>query len=96
MMRIEEIYSWDKSVTAELVFGTTDVRHPLVSEIAPYVRYEEFDTGHGVNDRITLGLNVYLGSEYTKIQFNYHFNGESVDPLSNNELYIAFQFTVER
>jgi sulfate adenylyltransferase len=33
VMAIEEIYEWDQSETAEKVFGTTDLRHPLVSEM---------------------------------------------------------------
>lgn len=33
VMHIEEIYSWDLEETAEKVFGTTDVRHPLVAEM---------------------------------------------------------------
>ena len=33
VIRIEEIYPWDRSEVAELVFGTTDLRHPLVSEM---------------------------------------------------------------
>ena len=33
IMRIEEIYGWDLAESARLVFGTTDVRHPLVSEM---------------------------------------------------------------
>ncbi len=32
-MRIEEAYSWDKTEVARAVFGTTDVRHPLVAEL---------------------------------------------------------------
>ncbi len=33
IMRVEEIYDWDRSAAAAQVFGTTDVRHPLVSEM---------------------------------------------------------------
>ena len=32
-MRIEEVYHWDKTAVAKAVFGTTDVRHPLVAEL---------------------------------------------------------------
>ena len=32
-MRVEEIYEWDLAEAASEVFGTTDVRHPLVAEM---------------------------------------------------------------
>jgi sulfate adenylyltransferase len=37
-MRIEETYSWDKTEVAQAVFGTTDVRHPLVAELESWGR----------------------------------------------------------
>lgn len=33
IMRVEEIYQWDLNSEAKLVYGTTDVRHPLVAEM---------------------------------------------------------------
>ncbi len=33
IMRIEEAYLWDREMEARLVLGTTDSRHPLVSEM---------------------------------------------------------------
>ena len=33
LMRIEEIYAWDLAREAKHVFGTTDLRHPLVAEM---------------------------------------------------------------
>ncbi len=33
VMRIEEVYRWDPTREARLVLGTTDHRHPLVSEM---------------------------------------------------------------
>lgn len=33
VMTVEEIYEWDLSVTARKVFGTEDLRHPLVAEM---------------------------------------------------------------
>ena len=33
VMTVEEIYEWDLSDTAQLVFRTTDLRHPLVAEM---------------------------------------------------------------
>src|ERR1041385_3510670 len=33
IMRVEEIYEWDRQAEAKLVYGTTDLRHPLVSEM---------------------------------------------------------------
>ncbi len=33
IMRVEEIYEWDLEETARKVFGTNDVRHPLVAEM---------------------------------------------------------------
>lgn len=33
ILTIDQIYEWDLKEAAQLVFGTTDVRHPLVSEM---------------------------------------------------------------
>ena len=33
IMRVEEIYAWDREREAKLAYGTTDLRHPLVSEV---------------------------------------------------------------
>ncbi len=33
VMTVEEIYPWDRDEVAEKVFGTTDLRHPLVAEM---------------------------------------------------------------
>lgn len=33
VMKIEEIYEWDLNETAQQVFGTQDLRHPLVAEM---------------------------------------------------------------
>ena len=33
VMRVEEIYSWDRQLEARLAYGTNDVRHPLVAEM---------------------------------------------------------------
>ena len=33
VMRIEEVFRWDPLREARLVYGTTDARHPLVSEM---------------------------------------------------------------
>jgi sulfate adenylyltransferase len=33
VMRVEELYTWDKDEVAQKAFGTTDLRHPLVSEM---------------------------------------------------------------
>jgi sulfate adenylyltransferase len=33
LMRVEESFGWDPLVEAQLVYGTTDVRHPLVAEM---------------------------------------------------------------
>ena len=33
VMTVQEAYEWDMQETADLVFGTRDVRHPLVSEM---------------------------------------------------------------
>jgi sulfate adenylyltransferase len=36
IMTVEEIFEWDLKAEARLVFGTEDVRHPLVSEMASW------------------------------------------------------------
>ncbi len=39
VMLVEEAYEWDRFVEATKVYGTTDARHPLVSEMASWGRY---------------------------------------------------------
>lgn len=39
VMKIDEIYEWNRQGLAEAVFGTTDVRHPLVAEIQEWGRF---------------------------------------------------------
>jgi sulfate adenylyltransferase len=39
VMAIEEIYEWDLDEVAQKVFGTLDLRHPLVSEMHRWGRY---------------------------------------------------------
>ncbi len=39
ILDVEEIYEWDRERTASAVFGTLDVRHPLVSELHRWGRY---------------------------------------------------------
>jgi sulfate adenylyltransferase len=34
VVTVEEIYPWDRTETAQKVFGTTDLRHPLVAEMS--------------------------------------------------------------
>ncbi|HEX7151441.1 MAG TPA: bifunctional sulfate adenylyltransferase/adenylylsulfate kinase [Thermoanaerobaculia bacterium] len=38
VMTVEEIYEWDRGDVAARVFGTTDAKHPLVSEMATWGR----------------------------------------------------------
>jgi len=38
IMRVEEVFEWNMSEEAALVFGTTDVHHPLVAEMASWGR----------------------------------------------------------
>jgi sulfate adenylyltransferase len=33
IMRVDDVYEWDREEHARLVYGTTDLRHPLVAEI---------------------------------------------------------------
>src|ERR1044072_7073200 len=33
IMRVEEVYEWDREEEARLAYGTTDLRHPLVAEM---------------------------------------------------------------
>ena len=33
LMKVEEMFEWDRNVEAEMVYQTTDVRHPLVAEM---------------------------------------------------------------
>src|SRR5215813_2785102 len=38
-MIVEQIYEWDLNATAQNVFGTTDVRHPLIAEMHRWGKY---------------------------------------------------------
>lgn len=39
VMEVEEIYEWQRDELAKKVFGTTDLRHPLVAEIHRWGKY---------------------------------------------------------
>lgn len=39
IMRIEEIYEWDREELAEMVFGKNDPRHPIVAEMERWGRF---------------------------------------------------------
>jgi sulfate adenylyltransferase len=39
VMDVEEIYEWDRDETAEKAFGSTDLAHPIVSEMQRWGRY---------------------------------------------------------
>ena len=39
VMDVEDIYEWDVDETAQKVFGTLDVRHPIVAEMHQWGRY---------------------------------------------------------
>jgi sulfate adenylyltransferase len=39
IMDVEEIYEWDRDETAEKVFGSTDLTHPIVAEMQRWGRY---------------------------------------------------------
>ncbi len=39
LLEIEEIYEWDRELMASAVFGTNDLRHPLVSEMYRWGKY---------------------------------------------------------
>lgn len=39
ILAVEEIYEWDQHSTAQLVFGTRDSRHPLVSEMQRWGKF---------------------------------------------------------
>jgi sulfate adenylyltransferase len=39
IMSVEEIFEWDLPETAQQVFGTTDVRHPLIAEMHRWGRH---------------------------------------------------------
>ena len=39
IMLLEELYSWDRDAECRIVLGTTDSRHPLVSEMHGWGRY---------------------------------------------------------
>jgi sulfate adenylyltransferase len=38
VMRVEEVYSWDPLHEAQRVYGTSDVRHPIVAEMDSWAR----------------------------------------------------------
>ena len=38
VMTVDEVFEWDPAEEAHLIFGTTDVRHPLVAEMALWGR----------------------------------------------------------
>jgi len=39
IIKAEEIYEWDRAEEAQLIYGTTDKRHPLVAEMQTWGRF---------------------------------------------------------
>jgi len=58
-------------------------------------RYEQHDPNVSLDDdrtnRVTLGTNIFIDKQYTKIQLNYQINAEQGEAVSNNEFLMNFQ-----
>ena len=49
IMRVEEVFEWDREREAKLVYSTTDGRHPLVAEMSSWGRYYASGPLHVLN-----------------------------------------------
>ncbi|MBN1230645.1 MAG: bifunctional sulfate adenylyltransferase/adenylylsulfate kinase [Anaerolineales bacterium] len=82
IMKVEEVYNWDPEVEGELAYGTTDARHPMVSEMSQW-------GDHCLSGKLTV-LNLPKYSDFTELR---HTPSE-VRALLNelgHEKVVAFQ-----
>lgn len=67
----------------------------FLPEVQVLARLEQFDNNRDLaNDRLSrlvLGTNLYIDGKFTKLQINYHLNGEQANAVSNNEALVNLQ-----
>jgi sulfate adenylyltransferase len=82
IMRVDEIYPWDRSEAAERVFGTTDLRHPLVSEMESW------------GDRMVSGpitaLSLPTRHDFTRLRLTPSDSRERLSQMDRSNV-LAFQ-----
>lgn len=82
IMDVEEIYEWDRERTAANVFSTVDTRHPLVSEMARWGRFN-------LTGRLrVLGLPVHY--DFNELRMTPAEVREKLDALGHANV-VAFQ-----
>lgn len=82
VLDIEEIYEWDHGHVARSVFGTTDLRHPLVSEMHRWGKYN-------LSGRLrVLGLPVY--HDFRELRFSPAQTRQKLQEFGRSNV-VAFQ-----
>lgn len=73
-------------------FKTKSIFLPEIQVLARFERFDpNLDKSNDATTRTTLGVNLFVDKKYTKIQVNYHFNGEEGKTVDNNELMLNLQ-----
>lgn len=71
----------------------TNVRFlPMVQLLARYEQYDaDINLAGNIQDRITIGTNLFIDSKYTKLQLNYQINDEETNSIDNDEFLFNLQ-----
>jgi sulfate adenylyltransferase len=97
VLDVEEIFEWNRELTARSVFGTTDPRHPLVSEMAGWGKFN-------LSGRLrVLSLPVYhdfndlrLEPAQTRERLNALGRGNVVAFQTRNPIHYAHEIMTQR
>jgi sulfate adenylyltransferase len=82
IMDVEDVYEWDRVEVAEVVFGTTDPRHPLVAEMEQWGR-------HNISGRIRM-LQLPGRSDFADLRLTPSQVRERLEQLRRPNV-VAFQ-----
>ena len=73
-------------------FNTNAKYLPKVQLLARYEQYDaDINLAGNIQDRITIGTNLFIDSKYTKLQLNYQINGEETNSVDNDEFLFNLQ-----
>lgn len=82
IMRIEEIYPWEYKTEAQLVYGTTDQRHPMVAEMASW-------GSHYISGHLTV-LQLPTHYDFASLRMTPHQVRHQLEAMGASDV-VAFQ-----
>jgi sulfate adenylyltransferase len=82
VMTVEEVYRFDWHEEADKVYGTTDIKHPMVSEIVSWVN-------HSISGELRV-LNLPQHDDFPELRFTPRQTRDRLDQMGNANV-VAFQ-----